>query len=139
MFRIPEPGAGLRGQIIFDPATTEFGTFELELTDEGRSDELFGRLPLTFIAQMGHKDRAVAHPPGIPASPFQALRVLDTPIWGSQFHPELDCTANEDRYRHYLEGYAPHRSAEEQAAALERFHDSLEASGLLRRLVELGF
>ena len=133
----------LGGEIIFDPANTEVGTFVLTLTDDGRSDELFGRLPASFSAQMGHKDRAVAHPTGVPnlasseASPFQALRVPDKPIWASQFHPELDRTANEDRYRHYLEGYAPHMSAEEQAAALERFHDSPEASGLLRQFVEL--
>jgi GMP synthase (glutamine-hydrolysing) len=133
----------LGGDIIFDPDKTEVGTFELTLTDEGLSDDLFSALPAAFNAQMGHKDRAVAHPPGIPnlasseASPFQALRVPDKPIWASQFHPELDRIANEDRYRHYLEGYAPHMSAKEQAAALERFHDSPEASGLLRRFVEI--
>jgi GMP synthase (glutamine-hydrolysing) len=135
----------LGGEIIFDPANTEVGTFELTLTGDGQLDDLFGGLPLKFNAQMGHKDRAVAHPKGIPnlasseASPFQALRVPNKPIWASQFHPELDRAANHDRYRHYLEGYTPHVSAEEQEAALERFHESPEASGLLRRFVELVF
>ncbi len=135
----------LGGEIVFDPANTEVGTFELELTAEGRADELFGVLPPKFNAQMGHKDPADSHPEGIPnlasseASPFQALRVPNKPIWASQFHPELDRTANEDRYRHYLEGYASHVSAEELEAGLERFRESPEASGLLRRFVELVF
>ena len=76
---------------------------------------------------------------GSEASPFQALRVPNKPIWASQFHPELDRRANEDRYRHYLEGYASHMSAEELEASLQRFDDSPEASGLLRRFVELVF
>jgi GMP synthase (glutamine-hydrolysing) len=135
----------LGGEIVFDPANTEVGTFELKLTEEGRSDELFGGLPPKFDAQMGHKDRAVSHPEGIPnlasseASPFQALRVPNKPIWASQFHPELDRRANEDRYRHYLEGYASHMTAEEREAAFERFRESPQASGLLRRFIELVF
>jgi GMP synthase (glutamine-hydrolysing) len=135
----------LGGEIVFDPANTEVGTFELELTAEGLSDELFGFLPQKFNAQMGHKDRALSHPEGIPnlasseASPFQALRVPNKPIWASQFHPELDRRANENRYRHYLEGYSSHMSARELKASLGRFQGSPEASGLLRRFVELVF
>jgi GMP synthase (glutamine-hydrolysing) len=135
----------LGGHVVFDPDNTEVGTFKLTLTDAGRSDDLFGALPDVFNAQMGHKDRAVAHPEGFPnlasseASPFQALRVPNKSVWASQFHPELDRKANQDRYRHYLEGYTSRMSAKEQAEALERFHDSPEASALLRRFVELVF
>ena len=135
----------LGGEIIFDAANTEVGTYPLTLTTEGRADQLFGSLPDRFNAQLGRKDRAVAHPEGVPnlatsqASPHQALRIPKKPIWASQFHPELDRQANEDRYRHYLSGYAPHMSAGERAAALERFGESPEASGLLRRFVELVF
>jgi GMP synthase (glutamine-hydrolysing) len=135
----------LGGEIIFDAANTEVGTYPLTLTTEGRADQLFGSLPDRFNAQLGRKDRAVAHPEGVPnlatsqASPHQALRIPKKPIWASQFHPELDRQANEDRYRHYLSGYAPHMNAGERAAALERFGESPEASGLLRRFVELVF
>jgi GMP synthase (glutamine-hydrolysing) len=135
----------LGGEVCFDADNAEVGTYELELTADGRSDELFGSLPDRFEAQLGHKDRAVSHPDGIPnlassaASSFQALRVPERPIWASQFHPELDRVTNADRYRHYLESYAAHMSVEEQAEALDRFRDSPEASGLLRRFVELMF
>jgi len=137
--------AALGGEIRLDAANTELGTYELKLTVDGRSDELFGGLPETFNAQMGHKDRAFCHPDGIPnlassdASPFQALRIPGQPIWASQFHPELDRTTNLDRYRHYLEGYTDYLSAEDRRAALDRFHESPEASRLLRRFVELVF
>jgi GMP synthase (glutamine-hydrolysing) len=135
----------LGGEVVFDGDNTEVGTYELTLTEAGRSDELFGTLPERFNAQLGHKDRAVRHPDAVPnlassaASPFQALRVPGQPIWASQFHPELDRVTNADRYRHYLEHYAGHMSAEERAEALDRFRDSPEASGLLRRFLELVF
>jgi GMP synthase (glutamine-hydrolysing) len=135
----------LGGEVVFDADNTEVGTYKLILTADGRSDELFGGLPDRFNAQLGHKDRAVSHPDGIPnlasssASPFQALRIPEKPIWASQFHPELDRVTNADRYRHYLESYAAHMSADEQKEALDRFRDSPDASGLLRRFVELVF
>lgn len=135
--------AALGGEIVHDPQNTEVGTYPLSLTDAGRTDELFGELPGRFNAQLGRKDRAVRHPEGVPnlaastASPFQALRIPGKPIWATQFHPELDRETNADRYRHYLEGYAQHMSDEEKAAALERFEESPEASGILKRFLEL--
>ena len=133
----------LGGEIVFDGDNTEVGTFELSLTASGREDELFGGLPDRFDAQLGHKDRAVRHPDDVPnlassaASPYQALRIPGQPIWASQFHPELDREANADRFRHYLAGYAHHLSAAEQNEVLSGFRDSAEASGLLRRFVDL--
>ena len=38
----------------------------MELTEEGASDPLFGQLPRRFIAQMGHFDRAIELPSGVP-------------------------------------------------------------------------
>lgn len=135
--------AALGGEIVYDPDNTEVGTYPLSLTDDGRADELFGELPERFNAQLGRKDRAVRHPEGVPnlaaskASPYQALRIPGKPIWATQFHPELDRETNADRYRHYLNGYAFHMSDEEKAAALERFEESSEASGILKRFLDL--
>jgi GMP synthase (glutamine-hydrolysing) len=131
----------LGGEIVHDPARTEVGSYTLRLTDAGRADELFRVLPASFCAQMGHKDRATAHPPGIPnlassvLSPLQALRIPGKPIWASQFHPELDRATNEDRFRHYLKGYAPHLSKADRDEALASFRESPEASSLLTRFV----
>jgi len=135
----------LGGRIIHDPDRTEVGTYALELTDAGKEDPLFGTLPERFNAQMGHKDRAEIHPEGIDnlASsemvPLQALRVHDQPIWAAQFHPELTCETNRDRFVHYLEGYAKHLSDEEREEALAGFDESPHGSDLLHRFLKLVF
>ncbi|MFK7988117.1 MAG: type 1 glutamine amidotransferase [Sandaracinaceae bacterium] len=131
------------GSIVHDPARTEVGTYRMALSDAGRRDPLLGQLPAEFLAQQGHKDRADALPDGfdnLAASEqvsLQALRVPGKPVWGVQFHPELDHRANRHRYEHYLDAYSAHMSAEEREAALARFQPTPESSGLLRRFLDL--
>lgn len=133
----------LGGEVVHDPENTEVGTYELQLTVAGREDELFSRLPARFTAQMGHKDRAGAHPDGVlnlaasEACPFQALRIADKSIWATQFHPELSEGTNRERYEHYLEGYSRYMSAEEEEQAASRFGASPDASSLLEYFVQL--
>lgn len=130
----------LGGVVASDPDGTEVGSFPLKLTDAGRSDELFGSLPNEFMAQLGHKDRAIEMPAGIPnlaaseRSPFQALRIPGRPIWATQFHPELDQKTNHDRYLAYIERYDPQRKGEEASG----FNSlpSVETSTLLPRFLE---
>lgn len=135
----------LGGEVVHDPATTEVGTLELDLTPEGRGDELLGQLPERFPAQFGRKDRALSMPPGIPSlaasalNPHQALRLPARPVWATQFHPELSGDENRARFERYHDGYGAAMSAEEHAAALERFRPSPEANTLLRRFVRLVF
>ncbi len=134
----------LGGELVYDPASTEVGTFELELTEQGKIDPLLGKLPARFDAQMGHKDRAasladgVVHLASSRLCTFQALRIPGKPIWATQFHPELDRQTNLDRYRRYLANYGP-RSAAEQAAAEAGFRESPDSSGLLTDFLDLVF
>ena len=133
----------LGGEIIHDPDNTEVGTFDMELTDSGVADPLLGRLPPRFTAQQGHKDRASRLPDGFlnlarsERAPIQAFRVPDKPIWGAQFHPELDHLANRTRYEHYLDAYSQHLEAEERERALDGFRPSPHASSLLREFLTL--
>ena len=133
----------LGGEIIHDPENTEVGTLTVTLTEAGLRDELFGDLPQTFLAQLGHKDRAPGPAAGtfnLAASercPVQALRIPGKPIWATQFHPELDKTANRSRYEAYLDGYAAVMSPEERQAALDSFRDSPETGRLLAQFLEL--
>jgi GMP synthase (glutamine-hydrolysing) len=126
----------LGGRVEHDPACREVGSFNVTLTDEGRSDELFGRLPERFVAQMGHLDRATALPPGVPnlatsrRCPHQALRVPEAPIWATQFHPELDHDTNLDRCVAYAKQYVAEDSDRPAAP-------SPEASTILRSFLEL--
>jgi len=131
----------LGGRVEHDPAGVEVGSFVLRLTEEGGNDELFGRLPPEFMTQMGHMDRATLMPPGAAnlassdASPLQALRIPDCPVWATQFHPELDQKTNYDRYVAYMENYDPDRVGEEANGF--RSLPSPEASSLLPAFLEL--
>lgn len=99
------------GGVVRDPANAEIGSFDVALTEEGTRDPLFGQLPETFIAQMGHFDRAAVLPEGIPnlagsrRCPHQALRVPGAPIWATQFHPELDHKGNRTRCVAYIKEF----------------------------------
>lgn len=137
--------SALGGEIIHDVDNTEVGTIEMKLTDEGRNDPVFGDLPDRFFSQTGHKDRAARHPAGaanLVASsrcPFQALRVPGQPIWGTQFHPELDGDTNTERFQHYLDGYSGYMTDEQRERGLSQFGASPEASTLLSRFLNVVF
>jgi len=131
----------LGGRVEQDPEGSEVGSFGVRLTGAGRVDELFGTLPDEFIAQMGHRDRATAMPPGVPnlaaseRCALQALRVPGAPIWATQFHPELDQRTNRDRYLAYIDRYDPTRRGEEASGFTAL--PSPETSTLLPRFVQL--
>ena len=135
----------LGGKVVYDPPNMEVGTYRLSLTVEGQQDELFGYLPPTFQAQLGHKDRADRLPQGTlnlatsVNSTFQALRVPGKPIWATQFHPELTKEENLKRFNRYLEGYASLMSQDELREALARFDHSPEANELLTRFLSIVF
>ncbi len=135
----------LGGEIVYDAEHTEVGTYEVTLTDNGRSDDLFNYLPDTFRAQLGRKDRASRLPDGVihlaasEFAPFQALRVPGQPIWATQFHPELTKATNLARFRRYMAGYASIMDEAEVAKTLARFDESPEANQLIGRFVQLVF
>ena len=137
--------AALGGEVVHEPENSEVGTYELTLTPEGREDPLLGQLPARFWAQMGHKDRANTHGGGLPnlasseRSPLQALRIPNQPIWATQFHPELDRQANQDRFEHYLRGYSAHMTREEQEAVRARSYESAEVTALFPAFLRLVF
>lgn len=133
------------GEIIHDPASMELGTLELTLTSAGKADPLFGELPAVFMAQLGHKDRAVHDLPQAVTlarsilAPVQAIAFQQKPIWATQFHPELDRGSNLERFLNYLDRYAPHLPPDEQAVILQRFQESPHTHGLLSRFLQLVF
>jgi len=136
------------GRLVRAPDRSEVGTFEMRLTPEGRRDPVFGRLPDTFDAQLGHKDSAVGVPDRFvrlafsERCPVQAVRVPEAPIYATQFHPELTARDNIERYARYIELYkkldeseedameraeAVHRKSPEAARLLGWFLESLES------------
>lgn len=133
----------LGGEVISDRAHREVGTFELTLTTAALHDELFGGLPERVMAQMGHTDRVERPAEGainLASSEMcrhQALRVPHKPVWATQFHPELDRKRNAERFRTYFESYGRKEDRQDLDAALRRFRESPETTGLLAAFLEL--
>ena len=84
------------------------GAVPVTLTEEGRHDPLFGVLPASFDAFVGHKEAVRSLPPNAvllassPRCPVQAFRV-GANVYATQFHPELDVAGISTRidvYRH---------------------------------------
>lgn len=131
----------LGGEVRHDEAAAEVGSFELERTDA--ADPLFDPLPPRFIAQQGHKDRAVRWPSGVShlvrsaRCEYQALRIDGQPVWATQFHPELTYLDNRHRFRRYLDMYVEAFGQSRAQRMLDDFQPSPEANALLRRFAAL--
>ena len=131
----------LGGSVVTDHGTGEVGTFEIELTEEGRRDPLFAGLPGRFPVQLGHHDRVDRLPAGLvelAASQrcgFQALRAPGLPIYSTQFHSEMTAEHMAARLIWYRDGYLAGRTTPDEVSRL--LSASPEAAGLLRRFFEL--
>jgi GMP synthase (glutamine-hydrolysing) len=133
---------GLAGGVVDRTYGEPVGAVEIQLTEAGRVDPLFGVLSPTFTAFLGHKEAVRKLPVGAvllassPACPVQAFR-LGGNVYATQFHPELDVPGLKTRvevYRHH--GYF-HPSEVEALHAMADASVVTEPPRLLRRFVEL--
>jgi GMP synthase (glutamine-hydrolysing) len=82
------------GQVVRDEEHAEWGTFDVETSDDALMDMLFADAPFSFPAQCAHHDRIAKLPPAatVLASSkncsVQAFVIPGTDIYGVQFHPE---------------------------------------------------
>ncbi|HEV2428399.1 MAG TPA: GMP synthase subunit A [Thermoplasmata archaeon] len=74
----------------------EFGRVPIRL--DPPSDPLFEGVPSEISVWANHNDQVLSPPPGwrvlahSPTCPVEAMRDPDRPIWGVQFHPEVEHT-----------------------------------------------
>ena len=128
----------LGGSVVKDPDNAEVGSFILERADAAKDDVLFGRLPQSFIAQLGHQDQASVLPDCVinmassVRTAHQAFRISDSNVFATQFHPELTHVDNRLRFQRYMHIYGKLFGEEEANRILNSHQPSPESNQLLR-------
>ena len=113
----------------------------MQLTDEGKSDPLFGQLPQQFYGQVGHKDRAEKLPTGAvnlafsDNAPSQAYKIENKPIYATQFHPELTMAQNRERSEIYINQYTNEKIRMDADLIRNSYRESREITGFYRCLL----
>lgn len=126
------------GTVIHDKERAELGCGTVHLTEAGTMDPLFSPFPSTFKANMGHHDRVAELPPGAVElarndQPNQAFRLPDVPVYGTQFHSELDADSERERLIAYRDYYREDMPDEEQfQAVLDALAETTDVDHLLR-------
>ncbi len=127
----------LGGRVVYDPEHSELGCGWVQLTNAGQNDPLFHRFPRRFKANMGHHDRVVELPPTAVElahndQQYQAFRLDHAPVYGTQFHSELDAERERERILVYREHYRDALPDEETVQrVLENLADTTEVDHLL--------
>lgn len=99
------------GTVAHDPDHAELGSGMVTLTEAGRRDPILRTFPPQFRVNMGHHDRVTELPPNAVELAFnesqrnQAFRIRDKPIYGTQFHSELNAKRERERLIAYREYY----------------------------------
>ena len=132
----------LPGGVVDRTFAEPIGSLPVRLTDQGRDDPLFGVLPATFAAYLGHKEAVAQLPDGAvllastDTCAVHAFRI-GRHVYATQFHPELDAVAICDRIDAYSAHgyYEPHEQEHLKAAARQAM--VTEPVRLLARFVEL--
>lgn len=133
----------LGGEVNRDDARQELGAFPIDLTAAGAADPLFGPLPSTFPAQLGHHDHVDRLPSGVTLLATgrkihnQAFKVDSAPFWATQFHPELRKATTIERWNYYRSHYAEHPAeAEAIDRVMDESPDTPEVQTVLARFAE---
>lgn len=126
------------GTLQYDPARAELGACSIQLTEAGQADPLLHTYPERFKVNAGHHDRVTQLPPGAvelafnDSQPYQAFRLKDAPVYGTQFHSELSAERERERLIAYRDYYREDLPGEEAfQTVLTGLVDTGAADGLL--------
>ena len=137
-------GCGLLGNYLGTPISRKYGEpvggAVVDVTDEGRNDDLLAGFPDRIAVLCGHKEACDDVPRGATlllsgeACPVQMFRIGNN-VYATQFHPEGDgpgFTVRIHAYKHH--GYFPAEEADALIEAVNR-EDTPHAREILRRFV----
>lgn len=132
------------GRVEHDPERAELGCHRVFLTEKGRRDPLFRSFPDTFMANMGHHDRVTKLPEAAvdlaqsDSQPYEAFRLVGLPVYGTQFHSELDAHRERERLIRYRPYYMEQLGdPEEFDRVLASLAETTEVDHLLADFVEM--
>ena len=129
------------GAVIEDKERAEIGTHPIRLTVAGRADPLFAEFPDRFHVQLGHNDRVSDLGPDwlelaqSELCPYQVIRLDGKPVYGTQFHSEMDEERLRERILVFLKDYVADQEAYQKI--LRSLRPSIEADRLLQLFLEL--
>lgn len=131
----------LGGVVEYKPNQKELGTYPIHVLEPGKDDVLFSQMPEHFPANIGRTDDIIELP--ITAVPlansdkiqYHAFTIAGKPIYGLQFHPELNREDMLDRFStaHDFGGYFD--SDEEYAERCASVEDTPESATILQRFL----
>ncbi|MCM1983353.1 type 1 glutamine amidotransferase [Lyngbya confervoides] len=130
----------LGGTVIRDRPNMEMGVYPLFLTGAAKLDPLLQDLPQPFWAISGHQERASLLPPGLinlaysERCPYHAIKVVGKPIYGFQFHPEVNPQDLRSRLERYCDRYL--ESAAQTQQILATLRETPEANQLIGKFVD---
>lgn len=125
-------------KIVDTEELRETGTFDMYVSDHGKTDPLFDAVPASFKAQFGHKETVVDKPKHlIPLAYTQrvasnSFRLEGANVWGTLSHPEL----NPQRMRTRVELFPVYRNGKSLEEVLQAFSDSPHAHRILLNFVD---
>ena len=128
------------GKCIPDKENEEIGTGVVYTTTAAADDPLFRDCPESFKVNQGHHDRILNLPDGCTIlaktdkCPVQAFRMGDRPVYGVQYHPELDKEGQLWRVNFFAGSYID--SKEEADAVAQGVEETPVAFRLLKDWVD---
>ncbi len=133
----------LGGTVIYNPQGREFGSVEVQLTSEGKSDPLFVGLEQNIIVQESHKCMAQELNPEWRLLASNATCVVQALAIGShvrlvQFHPEMDKESLKKLALMRKDGLFKERFAKDEAS-FELFLESLQDSHATNKAIIKNF
>lgn len=139
-------GVGLLGTVGRGRVTRKYGeeaaVVEVSVTPEGSRDPVLRGLPGRFHAMVGHKEAIEELPAGATVlaagdhCPVQMFR-LGPNAYATQFHPELDADAFEQRLRIYADQGYYRPGGNDRAVADARRYDVARSATMLRNFTRL--
>jgi GMP synthase (glutamine-hydrolysing) len=131
----------LGGEVVTDLSRAEVGTLQISLTPAGSDDPVFGAGAMLLDAQFGHQDIVERLPDNAVCLASsdrvinQAMTFPGKPIYGTQFHPELDRQSLIERIQAYPQ-YVENIAGMPVAEFIAQCRETPDSMDLLRRFVQ---